>query len=317
MASVGKPSSGSLVSNKDGSLTYTPVAGFVGDATFTYVVQEAGPVLAYVSTGHYYQFVSAPGICWTDAQAAAAARRYNGMAGYLATITFAGEKNFLLGRAAGQYWFGAADNLVEGEWRWKTGPEAGRLFWRGDTTGVGLAFSNWQPGNPDNYINHWRPDGEDYGILYGNSGYWNDVNNCNTGGATAGYVVEYGGLESCVPILYSVGTVTISVGPAMEARMAKGALALKTATGEPGVQVLPNPSTGQFRVQVLTDADGPAQLDLFDLQGRRVRSLFAGSLRAAELREIAVDATDLSTGIYLVRLQSGQQVQHQRVLIQQ
>ncbi|MFC7671168.1 hypothetical protein ACFQT0_30060 [Hymenobacter humi] len=71
-----------------------PWAGYVGPATFTYLVQEAGPVLASAVTGHYYEFVSAPGICWAEAQAAAAARRYQGMAGYLATITLESEKTF-------------------------------------------------------------------------------------------------------------------------------------------------------------------------------------------------------------------------------
>jgi hypothetical protein len=61
---------------------------------------------------------------------------------------------------------------------------------------------------------------------------------------------------------------------------------------------------------------GPAQLDLFDLQGRRVRSLFTGGLLADEQRDISVDAPELSPGMYVLRLHSGRQVQHLRVLIQ-
>ena len=57
-----------------------------------------------------------------------------------------------------------------------------------------------------------------------------------------------------------------------------------------------------------------AELDWY--VGRLVRALFTGSLAAAEPREIAVDAPDLSAGMYIVRQQSGQQVQHQRLLIQ-
>ncbi|TFZ63847.1 T9SS type A sorting domain-containing protein [Hymenobacter sp. UV11] len=314
---VGEPSAGTLVTNADGTYTYTaPYPGYTGPVTFSYTIEGAGPVIASSGTYHYYEFVSAPGICWTDAAAAAAAHTYEGMQGYLATVTFAGEKDFLTGQAMGQYWIGAADEAVEGEWRWKTGPEAGQLFWRGAATGIGSAYANWSPGQPDDFHNFGHPEGEDYGIFYGNSGYWNDVNNCNTGGTTAGYLVEYGGLEPCVPILYSLGTVTIMVGPSMQQSIKATAIAaLRTATGEQTLQVTPNPSTGQFRVQVLADMAGPSQLDLFDMQGRLVRSLFTGSLLAGESREVAVDAPDLSAGIYIMRLQRGQQVQHLRMLI--
>ncbi|MFC7667632.1 cadherin-like domain-containing protein [Hymenobacter humi] len=51
VASVGQPSAGSLVRNTDGTFTYTPWPGFVGTATFTYLIQEAGPVLASPSPG--------------------------------------------------------------------------------------------------------------------------------------------------------------------------------------------------------------------------------------------------------------------------
>ncbi|WP_197076789.1 cadherin-like domain-containing protein [Hymenobacter terrenus] len=316
VASVGSPSSGTLVRNANGTFTYTPRPGFVGTATFTYLLQEAGPVLASPGTGHYYEFVSGPGICWADARAAAAARRYQGMAGYLTTITSVGEKDFLVGRAPGAYWFGASDTGVEGEWRWQTGPEAGQLFWRGGANGIGAAYSHWLPNQPDDYKNQWRPQGEDYGQLYGHSGLWNDVDNCNTGGNTAGYVVEYGGLEPCVPILYSTGRVTLEVGSSPQTQRATARSTSLVTTGPTLLQASPNPSVGQFRVQVLAGSEGPAQLDLFDLQGRRVRSLFTGQLHTGEQREVPVEAQELSAGIYLVRLQSGQQVQHLRVSIQ-
>jgi hypothetical protein len=52
------------------------------------------------------------------------------------------------------------------------------------------------------------------------------------------------------------------------------------------------------------------------LHGRRVKAVFAGSLQAGEVRELSVDAPELAAGVYLVRLQSGQQVQHLRIVIQ-
>jgi uncharacterized delta-60 repeat protein len=315
VASVKAPSTGTLVTNPNGTYTYTPPAGFTGNATFSYLIAEAGPVLASPGTEHYYEFVSAPGICWAAAQAAASARTYQGMTGYLATITFDGEKEFLAGRAQGQYWFGAADDAAEGEWRWKTGPEAGQLFWRGNASGYGLAYTNWQPGQPDDFRNVYRPAGEDYGVLYGSSGLWNDLDNCGAGSTVAGYLVEYGGLEACTPMLYSFGTVTVAVGPVTNTRLANGP-ASGAVAGTTLLIALPNPSNGQFQVQLVAGAEGAAQVDLYDLQGRRVRALFEGSLLTNEQRTLSVDAQDLAPGLYTVRFQNGGQVQHLRLVIQ-
>lgn len=67
VASVGQPVSGTLTSNANGSFTYTPWPGFVGTDSFQYLIEETGPVLASAATGHYYEFVCAPGICWAAA----------------------------------------------------------------------------------------------------------------------------------------------------------------------------------------------------------------------------------------------------------
>jgi hypothetical protein len=303
IASTGMPTDGSLVNN-NGTYTYTPNSYFSGTATFTYVLQLAGPVLASPATGHYYEFVAAPGICWTAAQAAASARTYNGMTGYLATVTSAAETDFLKGRSSNSYWFGAADNLTEGEWRWKSGPEAGQQFWQGAANGTALRYSNWSPGEPDDFKNQFRPAGEDYGQFYGASGFWNDLSDCDQ---VAGYIVEYGGLEACTPVLYSTGTVSVNV-----TKPAGASRAANTTT----LESFPNPSNGQFRVQVVAGADGPAQMDLIDLSGRRVGNLFNGELKAGEKRDVLVNVPELPTGIYTIRLQGSQGVKHLRVSIQ-
>jgi len=322
VASIAKPSTGTLVKNADGSYTYPPQAGYTGPVTLSYVVQEAGPVLASPQTRHYYEFVSAPGISWLAAKATAAARSYRGLQGYLATITYQGEQDFLSGRQNGQYWLGASDETTEGEWRWTTGPEAGTLIWRGTASGYGTAYTNWQPGQPDDYKNQYRPQGEDYSLFYGQSGYWNDVDVNATGTSVAGYLVEYGGLESCTPVLYTLGTLTIQVGntsAAMTARMtAMGSAALATAAQGTGLELeaMPNPSHGQFRVRLTATQDGPAQLELFDVQGRRVRALFSGNLAAGETRELAVDDASLATGLYQLRLQSAEGTRNLRLSVQ-
>jgi hypothetical protein len=316
---VSKPSSGRITRDNFGVFTYTPAPGFNGTATFTYVLQLAergskgGIVEASPATGHYYEFVGSEVACWDDAQRAAAASTYQGMQGYLVTVTSAAEKDFLTGYAPVPFWLGAADDEVEGEWRWKTGPEAGQLFWRGGATGTAVGYANWVPGQPDDYKNQFRPAGEDYAQFYGQSGLWNDQARCTV----TRYVVEYGGLEACTPVLYRVGTVTVKVGSAPALSKATVTKAIATPAGtESALEAMPNPNAGQFQLRVTAGAEGPAQVDVYDLQGRHVKAVFAGSLQAGEVRELRVEAPELAAGVYLVRLQSGQQVQHLRIAIQ-
>jgi len=312
ISSVSGGTNGTVVDNGNNTYTFTPNIGYTGPATFSYLLQLDGPVFASATTGHYYELVTDANLCWTAAKAAAAARTYNGLQGYLATITSQTETDLLKGRNPDNIWFGAADDLVEGEWRWKTGPEAGQLFYTGNgTTGGATApgqYSNWSGGEPNDFKNQFRPGGEDYGHMYGNSGLWNDLSDCAGGSATAGYFVEYGGLESCTPVLFATGTVTVNVG---------GVSARATAAqGQTVLEAAPNPSNGQFRVRLVAATDGPAQVDLFDLKGRRVSALFSGALKAGEERLVPVNATEASSGLYLVRLQSGQDVKVVRVSIQ-
>jgi len=308
ITSVGQPGRGTLAANADGSYTYTPTPGFTGTDTFTYLVQLAGPVLAAPAAGHYYEYVSAPGSCWAAAKTAAAARTYNGMAGYLATLTTAAEVATLARRTSGQYWFGASDAAVEGEWRWQTGPEAGQLFWRGADNGTAVTYSNWSTGEPNNFQTASQPNGEHYGELYGNSGLWNDLGPCDVNGIISGYLVEYGGLENCAPVLYATGTVRVNVTATT--------LAAQAPSQAVTLAALPNPNDGQFRVQLAAVTGGPAQLDLLDLQGRRVRVLFEGLLAAGASRDLPVAAPDLAGGLYVLRLRSGGATQYLRVAVQ-
>lgn len=322
VASIEQPQVGAVTQNANGTFTYTPPTGFSGQVSLTYLVQENGPVLASRRTGHYYEFVAAPGICWSAARTAAAGRTYQGMQGYLATITNQDEQDFLMGRQNGLYWFGASDADVEGEWRWKTGPEAGTQIWKGDgATGYGLAYTNWLTGQPDDYRNAWRPQGEDYGALYGQSGRWNDLDECGTGASPAGYVVEYGGLESCLPTLYSLGTVTITVGPPAgpQAKTASGQASAAGSAAKLGSYLLetyPNPSNGSFRVRLAAPVDGPAQVEIFDLRGQRVSALFEGALTAGTTREVTVTGLKLAPGLYQLRFLSGSHQQWQRLSVQ-
>ena len=211
------PTDGDLIDNGDGTWTFTPAAGFTGDVQLSYLVKLIDGSLFFSGTGHYYEFVAAQGIEWTDAKAAAEASTLNGLQGYLATITSQEENDFITTKLQGNGWMGASDEAVEGEWRWVTGPETGQQFWQGGTSGssVNGMYQNWQVNSsgvqiqPDNNnagleenFGHFLPDGQ-----------WNDWPIIENAPFTDpnGYVVEYGGLEDCSPDFTATGTLTISV----------------------------------------------------------------------------------------------------------
>ena len=183
--------------------------------------------------GHYYKFVSTS-LTWTDAKAAAAASTFNGLTGYLATITSAEENAFIVGKTGGtSSWIGASDEYsqinaatsaatfanqtaAEGHWYWVTGPEAGTEFWdeAGNTSSsadgrISGKFQYW-----NNAINQsgWGSEPNDSGgehyvqLRVGGTGNWNDL----PSSSSLPYVVEYG--DSGSDALKEVST-TIEVGP--------------------------------------------------------------------------------------------------------
>lgn len=189
-----------------------------GDRQFSITVGEPNflPV-----TQHYYEYVSDPGISWTDAQTAAAARTYFGLQGYLVTLTSQEEADFSGVQAAGFGWIGANDGAVEGEWRWVTGPEAGTLFWLGGVGGTEITFANWNGGEPNDWPDGATTPGQenyahiaDPSVIRGGApvGAWNDLPNGGGGGAYAsqGYVVEYGGMPGDPVLQISASTSIIA-----------------------------------------------------------------------------------------------------------
>ncbi len=165
-----------------------------------------GSIFFSSETGHFYEYVSGS-FTWEEAKAAASSKTYNGLQGYLATITSEAENNFLVSTflnepdSISQWvgWLGGSDAETDGIWKWETGPEAGTVFW---DNGTEIGYSNFLPGEPNNllaetedYLHMWQP------VI---SGSWNDLPNDATiwaddhpeAATSVGYFVEYGGLES-------------------------------------------------------------------------------------------------------------------------
>mgnify|MGYP003649114469 FL=1 len=193
------------------STTVTVTSG--NTRSFSIVLNEANFL---ASTGHYYEYIPALGITWTNARDAAAARTFYGMQGYLATILSQDESDLLGSQSPGAGWIGASDAAVEDVWRWVTGPEAGLQFWQGQAggTAVGGAFEFWNGGEPNNSGN------EDYAHItapgVGVAGSWNDLS--NTGAANGdyqpkGYLVEYGGMtgDPTPPTISASTSITVDI----------------------------------------------------------------------------------------------------------
>ena len=165
---------------------------FSGERLFSFTIGDANFL---PSTGHYYKFIDAIGITWSQAKIEAEKDSYNGLPGYLATITSREEAQLSGEQAGGAGWIGGSDAELEGTWKWVTGPEIGDVFWIGDANGSAPngAFEFWNTYEPNNL------DGEDYAHVtapgVGIRGSWNDLS--NTGAASGdyqpkGYIVEYG-----------------------------------------------------------------------------------------------------------------------------
>lgn len=136
------------------------------------VALSAGSQAAPIEyAGHYYDFVGGT-FSWTQANAAALASTYNGLSGHLAVITSA-EENAIIDSLFdnGFAWIGASDAGSEGNFTWRSGPEAG----------AALSYTNWAGGEPNNF-----GGSENYAMMV-NGGYWNDVVN-NYG---LSYIVEF------------------------------------------------------------------------------------------------------------------------------
>lgn len=138
---------------------------------------NAAPV-QYAGNGHWYDYVDTGVISWDDALAAAASSAHNGMQGYLATATDAGEDQFISSLANNAFgYLGASDADSEGDWKW--------------ITGEAWSYTNWAPGEPNNCCG-----GENYLLKWDNN-QWNDISPADS--FITGYYVEYENAPSAVP----------------------------------------------------------------------------------------------------------------------
>ena len=78
----------------------------------------------------------------------------------------------------------------------------------------------------------------------------------------------------------------------------------------------PNPCKADSRLQLVLDRAMPLEIDLIDVAGRRVQTLFRGTPQAGSY-SIDLRHDQLDSGLYFVRTRGGEQTAVQKVIIAQ
>lgn len=203
--------SGSQADINAALLTLKYTTGIAGSHALSASMVGAGQSYNSVN-GHVYEVVSPEGgIDWNDSKTAADAKSFDGVDGYLATITSSQENDFVVDQLqAGDGWIGSSDSAVDGDWKWVDGPESDTSFYSGLANDGGHAvndmYINWNNGEPNGATS------ENCGQYTANSGgRWNDLP-CDFNLDT--YVVEYGA-DGDLPVVPSKNvaiTTTMPVG---------------------------------------------------------------------------------------------------------
>ncbi len=144
---------------------------YTDDLITGYIVEFEIP-LYNPENGHFYEFVSSPGIERHEAHNAAQLLEFNGNSGYLTTITNSSENMFvkkLLDQNAIVY-IGLSDAIDDGEYSWGTGE--------------GLSHTNWGSNEPFN------PDNNDFVVMIEHTGQWHAIDE-RLKIIVDGYIVEY------------------------------------------------------------------------------------------------------------------------------
>lgn len=161
-----------------------------------------GHLLPNFGNGHMYEYVTVSGTqpTWGEALLLGPERSYLGYQGYLATVTDSTETSYLDSMGVGGAGFlGGSDSVVEGTWRWLSGPEglenseSGRLFYHGGTVQAPDYYVNWSSGEPNNF-----GTGQDRLQRYP-TGFWDDIDDTTR----LNYFVEYGGMPGDLATMVS------------------------------------------------------------------------------------------------------------------
>ena len=192
--------------------------GTAGSPTVTLSVTPAGS-LYNTANGHYYKVVNhGSNITWTAAKTAAEASTFNGLSGYLASITSKQENDFIDAKAGVNAWLGGEDTGVEGCWKWSGGPDDGKIFTAGNdadnaSSGDCVVDTDYTVYEKPFGANEWgwnsnepNNSGNEDSLHIRSDGSWNDYRSTT---AVQYYVIEYGGMPGETATTTGLTTLTI------------------------------------------------------------------------------------------------------------
>ncbi|MEM7037684.1 MAG: peptide-N-glycosidase F-related protein [Bacteroidota bacterium] len=78
------------------------------------------------------------------------------------------------------------------------------------------------------------------------------------------------------------------------------------------ITVIPNPSAGEFKVNLQLPATEEVKLTVFDLEGKQIHQLNAGPVQS---RQIELDLHTQAAGIYLLRVEAGTQTTFKKLIL--
>lgn len=97
--------------------------------------------------------------------------------------------------------------------------------------------------------------------------------------------------------------------------VAAGATQNGLASGRTKLIAFPAPITEAGTIEFTLATAGHATLELYDMQGRRLRQVFSGPVAAGAAQRVPLKASGLPTGTYLLRLTTDKEVLNQRIVV--
>ena len=85
---------------------------------------------------------------------------------------------------------------------------------------------------------------------------------------------------------------------------------------EAALTAYPNPFTSQATVQFTLAEASEAKLEVYNLQGKLVRTLFTGTAEAGVRKSFTLTDNQLTTGVYLIRLVTGTKVFTEKIVLE-
>jgi hypothetical protein len=120
---------------------------------------------------------------------------------------------------------------------------------------------------------------------------------------------------SAVPAHLAIGCQLGECGELAAACSGSAAKSLETEELAAALVAYPNPSENTTTVSVTLTKGGNYSVEMFDMMGKLVKTVYAGSFEDYENLEFDVDMTNLQTGVYMISVSNGdQKIENIRVM---